>query len=302
MHSLLWGPTMNFLVALIWIYLKPSTGIGLRVIKVGGMRMHTQGRSILSVKVYVKMVLKVLSVSRWLQLHGNEDAAYKIGLTFLNGINATPNAKEAFHWFKFSADRGSIASITRLAKMYEDGNGIEADPVKANQLYLKAAKSGDQWAQFCIGLRYQRGNHLDENLAQSFKWFSIFVLRGCPRAQVALGGFCDQGYACPKDGNKAMEWFRRAADQGDVMGMDKLGYAYLFGRNVEVDYAEAATWLIKAADLGSADAIFYIGEMLRRGLGVTRNLGKAAQWMLGAAEKGYAPALRLFVSSFFIHF
>ena len=105
-----------------------------------------------------------------------------------------------------------------------------------------------------------------------------------------MGDFCDQGYACPKDGNKAMEWFRRAAEQGDVMGMDKLGYAYLYGRNVEVDFAEAATWLIKAADLGSADSSFYIGHMLRLGLGVTPNLGKASQWMLSASEKNHAGA------------
>jgi TPR repeat protein len=72
--------------------------------------------------------------------------------------------------------------------------------------------------------------------------------------------------------------------------MEKLGYAYLVGRNTEIDYAEAATWLAKAADLGSASASFYIGEMLRRGLGMSCNSGRASEWILSAAEQDHAGA------------
>lgn len=52
------------------------------------------------------------------------------------------------------------------------------------------------------------------------------------------------------DYEPAIAEFRILADSGHMRSIRSLGYAYMFGKGVAVDYERAAYWLEKAADLG----------------------------------------------------
>ena len=69
-------------------------------------------------------------------------------------------------------------------------------------------------------------------------------------AQYQLG--IDAGFK--KDDKQAVEWWRKAADQGHAAAQYKLGVAYYFGRGVEKDDKQAVEWFRKAADQGHAEA------------------------------------------------
>lgn len=51
-----------------------------------------------------------------------------------------------------------------------------------------------------------------------------------------------------------MEWFKKAADQGNVDAQNNLGVMYYTGEGVPKDMAKAREWLRKAAAQGNADA------------------------------------------------
>ena len=53
---------------------------------------------------------------------------------------------------------------------------------------------------------------------------------------------------------KAVDWLRRAAEQGDVGGQRNLALCYYEGWGVPQDQDEAARWYEKAAEQGDADA------------------------------------------------
>ena len=64
-----------------------------------------------------------------------------------------------------------------------------------------------------------------------------------------------------KDYVKAVEWFRKAAEQGDADAQCKLGYCYFYGDGVAKNYTEASKWYHKAAEQGDADAKARLEEL-----------------------------------------
>ena len=62
------------------------------------------------------------------------------------------------------------------------------------------------------------------------------------------------GTGVAKDNTKAMEWFRKAAEQGHAFAQYDLGFMYANGIDVPTDNAKAMEWLRKAADQGHNDA------------------------------------------------
>lgn len=76
---------------------------------------------------------------------------------------------------------------------------------------------------------------------------------------------------------QAQEWYR-------------LGLCHENGEGVPQNYEKAVEWYHKAAEQGNADAQFHLGDCYRKGKGVRRNKQQAAEWYRKAAEQGNADA------------
>jgi hypothetical protein len=57
----------------------------------------------------------------------------------------------------------------------------------------------------------------------------------------------DGGKGFARDMAQAAEWYRRAADQGEVEAQATMGTLYSMGQGVQVNYVEAYYWLDLAA-------------------------------------------------------
>ena len=115
------------------------------------------------------------------------------------------------------------------------------------------------------------------------------VLQGNAKAIVRLGvcyegGFCD----IEEDHEKAVEWFRKAAEKGYGEAQYHLGNCYRDGKGVSKDIAKALEWYQKAAEEGYEYALdvlydcYYYGRM-----GVKKDLTKAAELLSKGKEAGY---------------
>jgi clan AA aspartic protease (TIGR02281 family) len=93
------------------------------------------------------------------------------------------------------------------------------------------------------------------------------------RANAALYGF-----NVPKDYLQAMQWFRKAADQGNAEALNSIGRLYMKGEGVPQDYAQAMRWYRKAADQGFTEARDNIGYLYAHGLGVPQDCALATKW------------------------
>ena len=109
--------------------------------------------------------------------------------------------------------------------------------------------------------------------------------------QYNLGLAYLNGDGAVKDEKKAVELFRKAAEQGYALAQYKLGWCYEYGRGVGKDYEQAVAWYRKAAEQGYALAQSWLGWCYKDGkLGVGKDDDQAVAWFRKAAEQGCAEA------------
>jgi TPR repeat protein len=118
------------------------------------------------------------------------------------------------------------------------------------------------------------------------EWFRKAAEQGDAKAQYNLGIAYDKGQGVAQDYAKAAQWYRKAADQGLTQAQNNLGILYKQGQGVPQDYAQAAGWFRLAAGLGFAQAQHNLGLAYRDGQGVKQDRGQALQWLQKAAGQG----------------
>lgn len=107
--------------------------------------------------------------------------------------------------------------------------------------------------------------------------------------QYQLGDIYAKGEIVPRDKDKAVEWYSRAANLGHADAQLVLGYIY-GNDDARRDKKESAKWFLKAAEQGIAEAQLKIGKMYYNGDGVSQNKQEAAQWFRRSAEQGNCKA------------
>ena len=90
----------------------------------------------------------------------------------------------------------------------------------------------------------------------------------------------------------AMEWYKKAADLGNIDAVRKIGFLYRHGKGVPQDKAKGFKFIKQAADKGNVLAIFHVGESYRCGEGVTKDGYKALEWFKKAADLGNVDAIK----------
>ena len=88
-----------------------------------------------------------------------------------------------------------------------------------------------------------------------------------------------------------MEWYTKAANQGDVDALCNLGRCYYEGLGVQQNYYKAVEWFNKAANQGHAGAQCYLGYCYHYGKGVQKNESLAKTWIKDAASKDFDEAI-----------
>ena len=206
----------------------------------------------------------------------------------------------------FAGDQGekNIARLTELAKegnedaqlklsfLFAHGIGVREDKTKAFHWCLRAAESGNAFAQTQIGEWYWYraypngvGNQeTQNNLHQAFSWFQKAAEQGDADGRYHLGRCFFYGDGVDEDKVKAVELFQLAADQGVPDAFDMLGQCYKGGYGIREDLKKAFALFQKAAELGSAPGRYHLGKCFFYGDGVNENNDEAAKWLQLAAD------------------
>ncbi|KAG0251559.1 hypothetical protein BGZ95_006864, partial [Linnemannia exigua] len=127
-----------------------------------------------------------------------------------------------------------LAPHFNLVLLQKKGEGDKKNFLTVLECYLKSVHKGHAYAQFAVGKLYFDG----KDVAQD-----------------------SHSRGVVQDYTKAMEWFVKAANLGDVDAQNKIGEQYTQGQGVSQDYKKAMGWLTKAADQGHAIAQTNIGML-----------------------------------------
>jgi uncharacterized protein len=109
--------------------------------------------------------------------------------------------------------------------------------------FLSTGVTHTAWANYSLG----HEAYLLKDYAKAMKEFKS---DDDPRSFYQVGYMYDHGEGVPQDGKEAAEWYRKAAEKGNVAAQYRLGVVYANGYGVEQDMKEAEKWYKKAAMQG----------------------------------------------------
>lgn len=147
---------------------------------------------------------------------------------------------------------GKETTAKNAERLFNQANEIiAAEPAQGVELMRKAAEAGQIDAQFNMGLYYQQGKLVQQDISKAAYWFEKAGRRGYVNAQVNLGLLFEH-----VEGNfgEAANWYKMAADQGDPMGMHNLGALYACGWGVPLDLEKADDYLRQSEAAGFAQS------------------------------------------------
>lgn len=103
-----------------------------------------------------------------------------------------------------------------------------------------------------LGGGYQ--SYLKGDYQAAFDEWQPLAELGDAEAQYNLGVMFDQGASVEQDLAQAASWYRKAAEQGFLDAQTNLGMMYYRGEGVPTDHQEASRWLQRAANMGDEEA------------------------------------------------
>jgi V8-like Glu-specific endopeptidase len=128
--------------------------------------------------------------------------------------------------------------------------------------------------------------------ATALKALSPLAAKGDARAQFDVGFMHAFGWGFPRNPADAIDWYRKAAEQGLPVAQHFLGLAYVNSEGVRPDDAEAARWFGRAAAQGFAQAQYMLGLMMLDGRGIPQDPVQGYARIVLAGQGGVRSASR----------
>lgn len=130
---------------------------------------------------------------------------------------------------------------------------------------LAKAQAGDPAAQIALGEQYARiagaaedPDDAADDWKQSADWYRKAAQQGNVPGEIHYAECYRDGRGVPRDMSQAAEWYRKAADQGDPGAEGTLAMLYVVGQGVAQSDVDAYFWLDLAAAVPSPNRERYI--------------------------------------------
>lgn len=219
---------------------------------------------------------------------GHTEARYTCADFYMSGRGTQADQQRGFYWVEKAAEQGHVKAQSWCGNLYEKGIGVEQDSKKALEWYEKAAGQGYAIAQFQCGEKYRTGNGVEEDHEKAIYWLEKsaaqdykyakdrlllearallegrkkLILKGDiltamenlrqaaewgeVSAQVEMAKLCEE----KPDLKRALIWYERAAENGDMRSQYKCALMYFSGKGCYIDYEEAEKWAGEAMSQG----------------------------------------------------
>ena len=222
--------------------------------------------------------------------NGLIDAYYYVGNAYKRGEGVQQDSQKALKWLELAAEYQMRDAARELAEIYQDGlDNVPQNLEKAQAFYLLAkesgenversvqqlqsrlavrddfgallerAKEGNLEAQKDLAMAYVRGDEIEQNYEEAFKWYKAAAEQGDADAQNSLYNRYAKGEGVEQNSEEAMKWLHRSAEQGYGLAYYNLGFEYSSGDLVRKDELEAIKWYKKAAKKDIKEAYYQLG-------------------------------------------
>jgi len=225
---------------------------------------------------------------------GNQRAQVNVGILYYRGQGTQRDLVLARSWLEKAAAGNDPYALYALVRAMDETLGpAEADPVRAADLYRRAAELGHPLAALRYGMALGEGAGAKKDLVAAQRWLIYAQKNGVPEAALALG---DNYARTPPSRDKAqndkmlqtaISWYEAAAQAGVASAQLKLANAYVAGAGVARDPAQGQRWYLRAAQQGLPEAEHALGLFLTGGVAGTADPVEGYKWLLIAERAGY---------------
>lgn len=155
---------------------------------------------------------------------GNPVALAILGLRAVDGANGAPvSLPDAVKFLAQAAEKGQAVAQYRLGTLYERGQGVAVDGVKAVHWYGLAAAQGNRKAMHNLAVAYASGTGGKKNMAEAARWFAKAASLGLSDSQFNLAVLYERGDGVPQSLVDAYKWYSIAAATGDAESKARMG-------------------------------------------------------------------------------
>ena len=253
--------------------------------------------------------------------NGLIDAYYYVGNAYKRGEGVQQDSQKALKWLELAAEFQMRDAAWELAKIYQEGLGnVPQNLEKAQAFYLLAkesgenversiqqlqsrlavrddfdvllerAKEGNLEAQKDLAMAYVRGDEIEQNYEEAFKWYKAAAEQGDADAQNSLYNRYAKGEGVEQNSEEAMKWLHRSADQGHELAYYNLGFEYSSGVLVKKNELEAIKWYKKAVKKDVIEAYYQLGFLYTYGDTIKEDYKSAREYyeLAGGSWNGEA--------------
>ncbi len=132
---------------------------------------------------------------------------------------------------------------------------------QARQLFLQASSAGDPVGDYGMGVLYFQGQGVEQDLAESSRWFRRAAEKGYPPAQYNLGNAYLHGRGLAADVEQAQHWWQKAAVRGYARAQYNLGILLMQRAPDALQREQGIAWLRASAELGFPKASDKLAEL-----------------------------------------
>lgn len=170
------------------------------------------------------------------------------------------------------ARKGDTKAMLQLSDWYYQGaEGLDPSHIKSFEWLLKAAESGDSYAQNAVGTRYEGGDGVNKDVFKAMEWYLKAFSNGNRDACFNLGILYELGEHVPKIEAHAIAFYEEGAQRGSAACQQNLAFKYLHGAGVKPDPQRAMELLELAGQAGRGSAFETLGTLYLAGDVVPRN-------------------------------
>lgn len=224
---------------------------------------------------------KAVALAGPLAATGNPEALYLLGFAHESGRGAEPSKDKAVEFYTKASAAGQKDAVYRLAFIYL-ASEKEEERNKARELLETAAKTDPMVAGRVLGEAWVRGRLSKEpDFEKARQWWTSAADKGDVPSIMLVARLYEGQFGFPdkRDGKKALEFYKKAADLGDPVAMTSLGSRLLNGPEEYRNEKEGREWLKKAVEAKEYSAFLALGDF-------EENVKKDPKAALAAYEKG----------------
>lgn len=161
---------------------------------------------------------------------------------------------------------------------------------KFEKVLLKSADNKFSWAQVNLGLIYLDGKHCKQDIVKSINFFELAAIQNNYIALFHIGEIY-LNILKPNNVNKAIEYYKKAANLNHLRSQKKLGYLFLENKNAESNIDESIKYFSLAANnKNDAESQYKLGLIYFKSIYNKFDFNESIKYFELAAKQNFAEA------------